>query len=198
MVVADKIALEFRKKHKTEITNVVFITDGDSDPESSVSVNAYGNTPGSQYLDKERVIFLDPITKMSILPTPGAGPIPLSNYIEMFKRRVGDGFNTLGVFLTNGAGCGWGKVCEDADAILGGAGEWGKKWREDGYMVLKGASSYDYQFIINPSTIMRGDGATLRNLGRTASVSDEFFKYCKGRSINRSMLNRMIEVFSTH
>lgn len=194
ILLASDLVNNFRKNNKVEIVNVVYLTDGASDP---IRVNSDSlNRAESSYQEriKKRVICLtDPVTRKVYYKTDNFQDYGTTTILlRILKERTGA--NLIGFYLHNGSLSSLntivdGNILSDPKSI--------KKWNDEKFLAVS-SSGYDQYFILNINKMdvvnkplnIDPDMSKNRMLKAFQTFSDQ-------KMINRSMLREFIARVAT-
>ena len=192
ILAAMKIVPEFQKKHKVQIVNTIFLTDGEA-----------GDSFFSTYDYNQHNIVNCPLNKKQYNTTGHLCATDLM--LSIFSDVTGS--NTIGFFITSSRYC---RYTEGS--------EWLKKVREDGFFEVQKTRSvpywspenkeekktmiahgYDRLFILPNKNEITETNQELESLSSDASfvkIRNAFSKGVEKRAASRSFLNRFADVIA--
>jgi hypothetical protein len=189
--VADLIVNKFRAQTKVQIVNTIFLTDGESDPSSSVHGlhSSYGKT--------QKYILQDEITKKSYdfrstsdYYSPLAGRGMTKMLLQVLKDRTG--CNLIGFYI---CGDGFDRAYREYNGYKSGPEYTDEKasWNNEGFFPVTSAG-YDEYYILNPKMF----NITVNNLtvdtGMTKNrAAKEFIKFAEKKTVSRVLLSRFVK-----
>jgi hypothetical protein len=186
--VADLIVNKFRTQSKVQIVNTIFLTDGESDPSSTIVDHLPQRGKTNKY------ILQDEITKKSYNtysyhnPLDGRGMTKL--LLQVLKDRTG--CNLIGFYI---CGDGFDHVYREYNGYKSGPEYTGEKasWKDEGFFSVTNAG-YDEYYILNPKMF----NITVNNLTVSTSMTKnkaakEFIKFAEKKSVSRVLLSRFVK-----
>jgi hypothetical protein len=189
--VADLVVNKFRAQTKVQIVNTIFLTDGDSDPSSSVHGlhSSYGKT--------QKYILQDEITKKSYdfrstsdYYSPLAGRGMTKMLLQVLKDRTG--CNLIGFYI---CGDGFDHVYREYNGYNSGPEYTGEKasWKDEGFFSVTSAG-YDEYYILNPKMFdIKTNNLTVDTSMTKNKAAKEFIKFAEKKSVSRVLLSRFVK-----
>jgi hypothetical protein len=200
IVAADELVKQFKITSKAQIVNVIFLTDGDSNPVSSVA----GGEKFSRWNDagkriKNKFIMQDKETGKDYYFTTEEynnflnGREVTINLLKRLKDRTG--CNLIGFYLYGSNGFrtlrnefyGYGSLdmkFEEAQK---------KSWSENKFISVSN-HGYDEYYVLNTNAMRDTENKLTVNSEMTkAKIAKEFMKFSEKKSINRVLLKRFID-----
>jgi hypothetical protein len=194
IMVAPEIVNRFKARSKVQIVNTLFLTDGESDPISSVNGIRYSNKP-------DKYIIHDDITKKNY-EVPAAitsrnwTRYTLANQyltpilLKILRDRTG--CNLIGFYITsNGFEREYRQFNPKSFGEHYTAAK--KSWNDNGYFGVTSAG-YDEYYILNPGmfkvssgNLSVGDKATKR------SITSAFIKFSEKKTVSRVLLSQVVK-----
>lgn len=188
IVAAEEVVNDFRRKTKVEIVNVIFLTDGDSNP---VSGFVYDKTQYPWRRGGNKYIIRDRVTKKEY--NLGSDRYQYqevtSALLKILKDRTN--CNLIGFFLTNDSISYLTRkfsVSEESYDKLS------KQWKNDGFVSIS-SSGYDQYFLINQKTmkIDKNDLEVNADMS-TKKIAQQFIKFSEKKTVNRVLLRQFIDL----
>jgi len=190
--VADLIVNKFHAQSKVQVVNTIFLTDGQSDPISSV----HKVVPG--YGKKQKYILQDDITKKTydIRGSAYSYSAPYSEYtmtgllLEVLKERTG--CNLIGFYI-NGDGFDsvYSRYCTFS---VEGNKKAQNSYKNDGFFAVTSAG-YDEYYILNPKmfNVSAGNLQVDSNTMTKNKMAKEFIKFSEKKAVSRVLLTRFVK-----
>jgi len=197
--VADKIIKEFRKRNKIQIMNVLFLTDGGSNPGrySSNSLGGYGHTM-IDYLVDDVTGINHPFVRNNSISNPRETTEIL---LRILKDR--NDINLLGYFLASRFNTSY-----DTSVVQNATGfsipdvklveKVNKDWRENGFVGLKGYG-YDTYFLLNTKNMDTSSGTNFEVESakwgdKKSGLYKAFSEVSRKKVLNRVLLKQFISM----
>lgn len=195
IMVAPEIVNRFKARSKVQIVNTVFLTDGESDPISSVNGIAYSNKP-------DKYIIHDDITKKNY-EVPAAissrnwTRYTLANHyltpilLKILRDRTG--CNLIGFYITNNG--------FDREYRQFNPNSFGdhyttakKSWNDNGYFGVTNAG-YDEYYILNPGMFKVSSGNLTVSSDKISKrkLASEFIKFSEKKTVSRVLLSQVVK-----
>ncbi len=194
IMVAPEIVNRFKARSKVQIVNTVFLTDGESDPISSVNGAKYSNKP-------DKYIIHDDITKKNYEVPAAISSRNWTRYtlanqhltpilLKILRDRTG--CNLIGFYITNN---GFEREYRQFNPKSFGEHYTAakKSWSNNGYFGVTSAG-YDEYYILNPGmfkvssgNLSVGDKATKR------SITSAFIKFSEKKTVSRVLLSQVVK-----
>lgn len=216
ILVSEAIIKKFQKQTGVQITNVIFLTDGDG-VSPSLGMNDY-NIKTDEYC----ILIQDPKTREEYaLPSVKKyssgyqsqgyysqrnNPYDWTNmFLRMLKQRTG--CNLIGFYLdtsysSGGVGRNWQNVIYQgrAGSIMHSDYINDKKfWKENGYITIKNSGYDEYYYISSPAFKLDNSGFEIRHLKNpgtkltSTKISKMFTDFMQKKTTNRILLNSFIK-----
>jgi|LakMenEpi06Jul12_1017403.scaffolds.fasta_scaffold00037_13 hypothetical protein len=189
VILAPKIINDFRAKHKLEIVNTIFLTDGESNGLGGIK-NCTGVQPGRKvmykYVDKSSGKTYD----ISLYGW-GDGANTTNKFLKMLKDQTD--CNLIGFFLSDSNikrflsrfGMNDGTNYHYVEKVV-------KFWKENKFYPVKN-EGYDEYYVINSNVLRETENELeIDNTKSTKSMAKAFSKFAAKKSINRVLLRQFI------
>ena len=190
IICAKTIVEEFKTKTKSQIVNVVFLTDGQSNRH-----NEFLDSDGStSHIDRNNLHIDDPVTRTRVYPNRESGKLMDTTSIFLLALKKQLGINLLGFFLTSGSGR---RTAGNMSYIMERypRDEEITKFRKEKFLI-ETKTSYDELYIINTKglEIDEVDHMDAVEVGSTkAQIRRALKKNTSGKLQNRMLLNAFIK-----
>jgi len=190
IVHAMTIVPEFQKKHKLQIVNTIFLTDGESNNSNRYYQrdSYYGLT--DVHMKCERLIIRDPVTKHEQKIDNRSGYSAQTNaLIRLLKSRTGS--NVIGFYVINGRDFNR-KVHEWFPKQMNHE-EMKDNFRKTKYAILEN-TGYDEYYILRSNGLDTDEDSTfeVKENSTFRGIASAFTKYNSGKHNSRVVLNRFI------
>ena len=198
VIAAMDIIPAFQKKHKLQIVNTVFLTDGESNSEGQVNVfdsRGYGTTvPPTTYTRakgyvRNNVILVDPVTKHEVKLNDICTNITTS-LIKLLKYRTG--CNVIGFYILN---------LREAKYVMTNKYYSGvdvsdkiTEFKRNKHAVVTNQGYDEYYLLKSDIDVM--DEEFVCTTKTTRGIVSAFSKYSGNKTNNRVVLNRFIGLIS--
>ena len=190
IICAKTIVEEFKTKTKSQIVNVVFLTDGQSNRH-----NEFLDSDGrASNIDRNNLHIDDPVTRTRVYPNRESGKLMDTTSIFLLALKKQLGINLLGFFLTSGSGR---RTAGNMSYIMERypRDEEITKFRKEKFLI-ETKTSYDELYIINTKglEIDEVDHMDAVEVGSTkAQIRRALKKNTSGKLQNRMLLNAFIK-----
>ena len=197
ILLARSIADAFRKNHKVEILNTVFLTDGDGD---RTGLEIKGVNHASYESQTKHLVIEDPITKLT-MRTPcnryASSQLRLQKILlEMYSKVTGSRLTNF--FLVDGK---FKRQCKDAsgyglDGITGFEPAW-KSYQKEKVFFLENNGGYNSRFLVPGGRNLQTKEDTIQTTAYDKkSLTKAFGAYQAEKRSNRFLMTRMAKVFA--
>ena len=200
ILLARSIADAFRKNHKVEILNTVFLTDGDGD---RTGLEIKGVNHASYESQTKHLVIEDPITKLT-MRTPcnryTSSQLRLQKILlEMYSKVTGSRLTNF--FLVDGK---FKRQCKDAfgyglgafDAITGFEPAW-KSYQKEKVFFLENNGGYNSRFLVPGGRNLQTKEDTIQTTAYDKkSLTKAFGAYQAEKRSNRFLMTRMAKAFA--
>jgi len=200
ILLARSIADAFRKNHKVEILNTVFLTDGDGD---RTGLEIKGVNHASYESQTKHLVIEDPITKLTMRT-------PCNRYtnsqlrlqkilLEMYSKVTGSRLTNF--FLVDGK---FKRQCKDAfgygleafDAITGFEPAW-KSYQKEKVFFIENNGGYNSRFLVPGGRNLQTKEDTIQTTAYDKkSLTKAFGAYQAEKRSNRFLMTRMAKAFA--
>ena len=187
IVAAEYVVNMFRQKNKVQITNTIFLTDGESDGISGFNEMS---VPG-----RNRYVLQDEVTHkeydLGDVRYSYDGRQTTRVLLKRLKDRTGD--NLIGFFLTNGS---FNRIADtNITNVSYEYREKMSKFFRDNNFVPVTSAGYDKYFVVN-ATKMRVVPGNLEVNGdmSRAKIASAFMKFSEKKTVNRVLLRQFIDL----
>lgn len=185
IVAAEYVVNMFRQRNKVQITNTIFLTDGDSDP---IHFNDIGS-------GKSRYVLQDEVTRkeydLGDVRWSYDGRNITRALLKRFKDRTGA--NLVGFFLTNGS---FNRIADaNVTNVTYEYREKMAKFFKDNNFVPVTSAGYDKYFVVNATKmrIVPGNLEVNGDMSR-AKIASAFMKFSEKKTVNRVLLRQFIDL----
>jgi uncharacterized protein YfkK (UPF0435 family) len=201
IMVAPKIVEDFTNRNKLEITNVVWLTDGESNGPAGVMNET---TPPEALRSNRKYFYVDPQTNKTYDYTPWGWGYTRTNtntLLRILKDRTN--CNLVGFFLYDSNNF---KRVDGEFGISNGNPEAfvtaRKYWTDNKYYPVKSAG-YDEYYIINTSALKdTKNDLEINNTGEkkmtVKKMTAAFSKFAAKKTVNRVLLRQFVDRIATH
>ena len=197
ILLARSIADAFRKNHKVEILNTVFLTDGDGD---RTGLEIKGVNHASYESQTKHLVIEDPITKLT-MRTPcnryASSQLRLQKILlEMYSKVTGSRLTNF--FLVDGK---FKRQCKDAigyglDGITNFEPAW-KSYQKEKVFFLENNGGYNSRFLVPGGRNLQTKEDTIQTTAYDKkSLTKAFGAYQAEKRSNRFLMTRMAKVFA--
>ena len=197
ILLARSIADAFRKNHKVEILNTVFLTDGDGDQRG---LEIKGVNHASYESQIKNLVIEDPITKLT-MRTPcnryASSQLRLQKILlEMYSKVTGSRLTNF--FLVDGK---FKRQCKDAfgydlDGITNFEPAW-KSYQKEKVFFLENNGGYNSRFLVPGGRNLQTKEDTIQTTAYDKkSLTKAFGAYQAEKRSNRFLMTRMAKVFA--
>jgi len=189
IILAPKVINDFRARHKLEIVNTIFLTDGESNCLSGVQNPTVHPTLGRRI----KYMYNDPMTGKTYDIEPhgwGADCKNTTNFLKMLKDQTG--CNLIGFFLF-GDGI---QRFVTRFGIKNGSYDYLQKvtsfWKENKFYPIK-SEGYDEYYVIDARSLRVVENELqIDNSKTTKAMAKAFSKFAAKKSVNRVLLRQFI------
>jgi hypothetical protein len=201
IMIAPKVVRDFTERNRLEITNVVWLTDG----ESNGSAGIENSTEPRSFLKayKSRYFYVDPVTNKTYDWYPNSWSNTRDNTNTLLRiLKDNTGCNLVGFFLYDYNNF---KRIDNEFGISNGNGEAfvkaRKYWSDNKYYPVKSAG-YDEYYIINTDAMRDTDNnLEIDNSGdkkmTVKKMASAFSKFAQKKTVNRVLLRQFVERIAT-
>ena len=194
ILLARSIADAFRKNHKVEILNTVFLTDGDGD---RTGLEIKGVNHASYESQTKHLVIEDPITKLT-MRTPcnryASSQLRLQKILlEMYSKVTGSRLTNF--FLVDGK---FKRQCKDAFGYQDAGFEpaW-KSYQKEKVFFLENNNGYNSRFLVPGGRNLQTKEDTIQTTAYDKkSLTKAFGAYQAEKRSNRFLMTRMAKVFA--
>ena len=193
ILLARPIADAFRKNHKVEILNTVFLTDGDGDHNG---LEIKGVNHASYESQTKHLVIEDPITKLT-MRTPvnryASSQLRLQKILlEMYSKVTGSRLTNF--FLVDGN---FKRVCKHAFNYQDGFEPVWKSYQKEKVFFLENNNGYNSRFLVPGGNNLRTKEDTIQTTSYDKkSLTKAFGAYQAEKRSNRFLMTRMAKVFA--
>ena len=190
IIAAEGVVNDFRRKSKVEIVNVIFLTDGDSNP---VQEFAYDKAKYPWRKGGNQFIVRDQITKKeyNIGNDRFFHQEITSSLLKILKDRTN--CNLVGMFLSND---GLNSLVNKFFPVSVDSEKLRKQWRQDGFITAT-SSGYDKYFIIDQRALVQKKNELEVNSSMSRNkIAQQFMKFSEKKTVNRILLRQFMELVS--
>lgn len=198
IMIAPKVVNDFTARNKLEITNVIWLTDG----ESNGSVGIKNETAPRVHGKNRRYFYVDPNTRKTYDWHPHSYYSATENTITLLRiLKDATNCNLIGFYLLGGT---FNRVASTFN--IGGDSEAytkGKKfWSDNKFYPVKSAG-YDEYYIIDTNALKdKNNDLAIDNTGEKKMTAKRmaaaFSKFAKKKIVNRVLLRQFAERISGH
>lgn len=191
IVAAIPVVNAFRKKHKLEVVNTIFLTDGDSKP--IMSVVSSDNQMSRMYRRKHFIIRDDKMKKEYAMPKnvshlSSADDAVTSALLKILHDHTGS--NLIGFFIQTPYGFG---TTLNRYVPENRREEARKSWSSNKFVAINTAG-YDQYYVINVSALKTNDANLKIEEGMTRGrIAQAFSRFSEKKTVNRVLLRQFIE-----
>lgn len=199
LMIAPKIINEFKARNKLEITNVIVLTDGESNPSGGIKNETTPRVHGQN----RRYFYVDPATRKTYDWNPYGWGLTDSN-TNILLRIIKDntGCNLVGFYLFDGS---FKRVDNqfnvsnhNPEAFLKAR----KHWNENKFYPVRSAG-YDEYYIIDSNALRNTNNElVIDNTGdkkmTTKKMASAFSKFALKKTVNRVLLRQFSERIAGH
>ena len=200
IMIAPKVVADFTARNKLEITNVIWLTDGESNGSAGIENSSEGRGP----IRNTRYFYVDPQTNKTYDWYPHAWSSTRENtntLLRILKDRTG--CNLVGFYLYDGSN--FKRVDNEFNVANGNPEAFikaRKYWSDNKYYPVKSAG-YDEYYIINTNAMKdtKNDLEIDNNGDKKMSVkkmASAFSKFAQKKTVNRVLLRQFVERIAGH
>ncbi len=202
IMIAPKVVRDFTTRNKLEITNVIWLTDGDSNGSNGIEHSTEPRYHGRDY--KSRYFYVDPTTNKTY------------DWYPFHWSNTRDNTNTLLRILKDSTGCNLvGFFLYEYNNFKRIDGEYNisngnpdafmkarKYWSDNKYYPVRSAG-YDEYYIINSSAMKDTENnLDIDNTGEkkmtVKKMASAFSKFAQKKTVNRVLLRQFVERIAGH
>jgi hypothetical protein len=199
LMIAPKIINDFKARNKLEITNVIVLTDGESNPSGGIKNETTPRVHGQN----RRYFYVDPATRKTYDWNPyGWGMSDTNTNILLRIIKDNTGCNLVGFYLFDGS---FKRVDNqfnisnhNPEAFVKAR----KYWNENKYYPVRSAG-YDEYYIIDSNALRNTNNElAIDNTGdkkmTTKKMASAFSKFALKKTVNRVLLRQFSERIAGH
>jgi hypothetical protein len=191
IILAPKVINDFRAKHKLEIVNTVFLTDGDGNGFNGVENETF---VGTGWRKSRKFFYTDRETGKTIDIDPygwGGSSTNTSNLLKLLKEKTG--CNLVGFYLMSES---FNYFCRRFNINYGSADYLAKVkkfYNENKFYPIK-SEGYDEYYVINAAALRETkNDLEINSKGTTRSMAKAFSKFAQKKTVNRVLLRNFID-----
>ena len=197
IIAADEVVKQFKISSKVQIVNVVFLTDGDSDPVNGiegVNIRSYGDT--GQRINNRFVLQDKQTGKDYYITSSDNRHMESQGLTISLLKRLKDrtGCNLIGFYLFPGSinsvrnrFYGYGALDSKFEENLK------KSWSENKFVAVASHGYDDYYVISVKAMLDDVNVLDIKSDMTKSKIAKEFMRFSEKKSVNRVLLKRFIE-----